>query len=158
MTYLKQFGVGAAMSKELFYYIRNTLEIDKIILELGSGWTSGELSKFYAVYSVEDNQQWLNKFKTHYIHAPIKNGWFDIEVFKKQLPSKYDLIIVDGPAGHIGRSGFFKNLDLFNTNIPIIFDDVNRKSEYDLMCDVAKKLNRTYTIFPDSKGGQFGVV
>jgi hypothetical protein len=41
------------------------------ILELGSGWASGELSKHYRVYSVEHDEKWLDAFDTNYIYAPL---------------------------------------------------------------------------------------
>jgi len=159
IKYLRDFGHNWSISKELFDYIRSILAKGKTILELGSGWASSELSKYYTVYSIEHNKYWLNKFNTHYIYAPIKDRWYDTEILKNKLPKTYDLILVDGPPGPtIGRGGFYTNLHLFNTDVPIIFDDVNRQAEYDLMVKVANTLNRSFIIFDDSARKQFGVL
>ena len=142
----------------MFEYIRSILEPGKVLLELGSGWTSGEFSKYYTVYSIEHDQKWVDKYNTHYIYAPIINNWYDTEALKRDLPKEYDLILVDGPLGSIGRGGFYTNLELFNTNVPIIFDDVNRDAERALMENVAKKLNRKFEVVTDSAKKQFGIV
>ena len=114
-----------SISQEMFDYIRSVLDDGATLLELGSGWASGQLSKYYTVYSIEHDRRWLYKYNTNYIYAPIRNRWYDIEVLKKELPIHYDLILVDGPPGPIGRGKFYDYLDLFNTKVPIIFDDIN---------------------------------
>ncbi len=154
----RAFG-GWSIDEELFNFIREILPPEKTILELGSGWASGEFSKYYTIYSVEHSQRWLDKYDTNYIYAPIKNQWYDADVLKKLLPTKYDLILVDGPPGFgkTNRLGFYDNLDLFKTDIPIIFDDVNRKDEYSLMIRVAQKLQRDVAVFIGNDK-RFGVV
>lgn len=153
----RDFGTWS-IDKKLFDYIRNTLSDGSTILELGSGWVSGEFSKYYTVYSIEHDARWLNRYNTHYIYAPIVHGWYSVEILQNELPEEYDLILVDGPTGKIGRGGFFTHLDLFRTDVPIIFDDVNRYHEHELMINVAIKLQRSYTIFSVAGGKQFGVL
>ena len=63
------------------------------------------------------------------------------------LPTDYDLILVDGPNGSKGRAGFLKHLNLFKTNVPIIFDDVYRVPEMMLLEKVASALNKTYELY-----------
>ena len=70
---------------------------DSTILELGSGHSTKQFSEFCNVVSVEQNQNWVGKYKSTYIHAPIVNGWYDINVLKKGLPKKYDVLVIDGP-------------------------------------------------------------
>ena len=146
-----------SICQELYNYILATLPRGSTILELGSGWGSSKLSMHYEVWSVEHDIDWLGRYKTHYIYAPIVNGWYSIEHLKNQLPRYYDLLLVDGPPEDLGgRSKFFDNLALFNTHIPIIFDDVNRKAEYELMVDVANHLQRKIEIYAcgDKKFGR----
>ncbi len=67
------------------------------------------------------------------------------EILKEKLDGlDYDLILVDGPNGLIGRGGFLKHINLFNTQVPIIFDDINRESERQLMIKTSKLLNKPY--------------
>lgn len=147
-----------SLSKELFNYIRSNLKDGSTILELGSGWSTGQLSNYYKMYSVEHDAKWLNLYNTTYIYAPIKNGWYDSEILEKEMPTDYDLLLVDGPPEIIGRSKFFDNLDLFKKDVLIIFDDVNREKEHALMVQVADKLNKQYTVFNCVDGKAFGVL
>jgi len=138
-----------SISKTLFDIIHEMLKPGDKILEFGSGWGTGQLIKNFKVFSVEDNTDFLNIYDTNYIHAPIvkvKNnlfpkdkGWYDTEVLKKSLPKDYNLILVDGPWGHIGRGGFAKYLDLFREDVPIIIDDVQRENEMALTKFIEKR-------------------
>jgi hypothetical protein len=164
MTNENAFG-GWAMNRFTFDYIRSILPEGSTILELGSGHGTGELSKYYKMYSIEANEQWLNKFNSTYIHAPIKyydqlytapsingnTGWHDYTILKSALKDlKYDLIFIDGPEGKYGRGGFLKHLNLFNTNVPLVFDDVNRSPEKELVIKVSEALNKPYQILSDN--------
>lgn len=170
-----------SISNNCFNYIRELLPENKTILELGSGCGTEHLSKYYKMYSIENQIEWVGKYESTYIHAPIRlyeesswwnndpfiavedipseigdnfqKGWFDPDIVKSQLPKEYDLILVDGPNGTIGRGGFYKYLDYFNTDVPIIMDDVGREPERILMEKVSKKLNRDYIILDDKVTG-----
>ena len=144
---------GWAITKDCFDYIRKILPEGKIILEFGSGWGTGELAKHYKMYSIEHNEGYIGGRDSTYIHAPIKDGWYDYDIVKNNLPETYDLIFVDGPTGRIGRDGFYKHLDLFDTSVPIIIDDVHRDAEKALIEKVSKKLNKEYKILPDKATG-----
>ena len=63
------------------------------LLEFGSGRATEIFSKYYRVYSVEENSEWLNKYRSTYIHAPIKDGWYDRAILEKDLPKNYDVIL-----------------------------------------------------------------
>jgi hypothetical protein len=145
-------------------YILEVLPANSTILELGSGTGTHELAKFYNMYSVEDNKKWVGKYDSHYIHAPIRNygsyRWYDIKILRKNLPNTYDLILIDGPTGKIGRGAFYENLFLFNTNSILIFDDVNRPAELKLIQNVAQELGRPYKIYPGHRisNSSFGVI
>lgn len=80
---------------------------------------------------------------TKYIYAPLKDKWYDISFLKVLSDIKYDVILIDGPIGDLsdGRIGFYKNIELFNTNSMMIFDDTNRPGEKNLFESVSKKLH-----------------
>lgn len=145
---------GWRIADEVLEWIEETIPLACTILELGSGRGSHILAKNgYRVVSVEHNEKWLNMFPgVEYIHAPIKehkpvakfsggHDWYDKEVIAS-IKHDYSLIIVDGPPGNFGRSGFFKYLDLFKKNVPIIFDDLHRDHELMLARRVSAKLRK----------------
>jgi hypothetical protein len=157
---------------DLFNKILELLPKNKTILEFGSGTGTAELSKYYNMYSIEHDKEWLNKFDTNYIYAPVVEcdkdnsiNWYDINRIKDGIKNiKYDLILVDGPPGTTskyenGRMGFYHNLDLFNIeNKIIIFDDLHRDKDYDNMTLVAEKTNRKFEIFNTSSIKKYGIL
>lgn len=162
LTYNPQNLGGWAISVDLLIYIHKILPEGSTILELGSGTGTGELAKYYHMHSIEHAKDWVDRYNSEYIFAPIKNydnyKWYDIDYLFNKLPEHYDLILVDGPPGPIGRYGFLHNLSLFNCNVPIIFDDTQRKAEITLCIDTAKTLNRPYKFIKCSDGKSFGVI
>ena len=138
------------------------LKQGKHILELGSGKGTRELSKGYRMHSVEQDPL-VRRYDSDYVFAPIRDGWYDPEVLKKQLPASYDLLIIDGPiAGgkwNSVRSKLMSYLFLFNQEVPIIIDDVERADEKLLMEQMRRILNRKVTIFYDRiKKGQTAIL
>ena len=98
---------GWSFSVTCFNYIREKLAKGQTILELGSGWGTGELSKFYKMYSIENENSFINKYNSTYIHAPIKRynsefkapdipeniGWYDPDIIKLNLPKNYHYLL-----------------------------------------------------------------
>ena len=141
---MNKFG-GGVIPEELFNWIHENLPGGKTILEFGSGHGTIELLKYYTVYSVEHDKNWLNLTENgNYIHAPIKSygeySWYDTDKLK-DLPA-YDLILVDGPPGYMasqpGRYGFVKNSHLFNMDVPVILDDTQRSVEQRMVVDLCR--------------------
>lgn len=167
--------IKGSLGEKAVDLIRYYLPEKSSILEFGCGVTSKLLLNWYNVYSIEHNHEWLNH--THAYHVPLKmyNGedfikpeitglpfaqdqiaWYDPDILKSTLNKipKYDFIIVDGPNGNLGRGGFYTYLDLFNTSVPILFHDVNRQCDFELMKKVSKKLNREcFILEEDNKTG-----
>ena len=147
-----------AIGEQLYNWIIKNLPEKSTILELGSGTGSIELAKRYKLYSVEHDKKWLGLTKrSHYIHAPIKDNWYDAKILKKELPKEYDLILVDGPPGDIGRYGFLDNIDLFNTKVPIIIDDIQRSAELNLFAALVFQLDAKSEIFEEDNK-RFGII
>ena len=156
-------NLGAnSISVDLYLYICELLPTGSTILELGSGSGTEELAHYYHMHSIEHDEKWMNKYPSNYIFSPIRDygayKWYDVDYLKGNLPTHYDLILVDGPPGWFGRAGFLHHIDLFNTNVPIIFDDTQRKAEIELCEKAAEALNRTYTMITCSDKKKFGVI
>jgi len=159
---------GWTISQTLFDYIKEFLEPGSRIIELGSGWGTGQLAKYFEMFSIEHDSDFLNIHNSNYIYSPIKdyldsdfpddNGWYDPDVLKSQLPKEYDLVLVDGPPGTIGRSGFYTNLDLFRKDVPIILDDVDREDELQLLRLIEQKLGKKAQIYKDADLKNFAVL
>lgn len=79
-------------------------------------------------------------------------------ILREKLPKSYDLILIDGPQWFIGRIGFLYNLELFDLDSIMVFDDINRKSEKLLMTSVSALLSKPATINETVKGKSFGVI
>ena len=156
---MSKFAGSWSITEELFNLIRDILPAGKTILELGSGEGTAKLLEHYNVYSIEHSRRWLNKIEGgNYIHAPIKqytyrgdNGvdkgyrWYDVDKLK-DLP-EYDLLLVDGPPGTVGRMGVVHNGYLFDMTVPIIIDDTHRDEERRIAIDLTfyyDKMSRTH--------------
>jgi hypothetical protein len=134
-----------AISQEMFDWIRENIPKGGTILEFGSGTGTIELTKHYTVFSVEQNKEWVGKSPlSTYIYAPIKGGWYDIDIVFNEIPQHYDLIIVDGPGGSHYRPGIDKYWDRLKTDIPLLFDDTHRAPDRDHAILVAEQLGKEY--------------
>ena len=160
-----------AIDQALLDHIHSILPQGKTVLEFGSGEGTAELLKRYKVYSVEHNKEWLDKYPTNYIYAPLKEHkamrnysepyiWYDADVLRRTLPKlKYDLILIDGPIQ--SRTGFVKYMNWIplNTNVPMVFDDVNLKRNWLIIKGVSSRVKRPFTCYNAWKDGKdFGVI
>lgn len=156
MTNNKNDFGGSGITLELFDWITSNIQEGKTILELGAGFVSTKfLSERYKLYSVEDKAQYLNKFNSTYIYAPIdtENNWYYRKALEEDLPKDYDCILVDGPTGEGNRWGFLHNLDLFRQDVPIVVDDTWRDAEKDMLLKIVEKTGKKYELFQN-----FGVI
>lgn len=130
-------------------WILKHLDPGSTLLEFGSGPGTKLFTKKFIVYSIEHDIKYVGLCeKSNYIHAPIKMGWYDVGVIKKNIEDiKYDMVLVDGPTGIIGRDGLLKNLDLFNLDIIWVFDDINRPKENEMFLNFIKLTNKEYKIY-----------
>lgn len=144
---------------EVYDWLIDHLPFGSTILEFGSGWASGEMSKRWKVFSIEENATFIGKHKTSYIHAPIDEmGWYSKDVLERELPKHYDLILIDGPGAKI-RKNIEHRSELFNWNVPVIIDDMQE----DYLLESALKLvtnniKRPYQIMEGGSGKKFMVI
>lgn len=140
---------GWAIDKQLYEWIKTNLSIGKSILEIGSGESTSELIKFWNVYSVEEDINWINKYHENYIHAPILNDYYDLNVLEQKLPNTYDLLLVDGPA-YGDRKKMIEHIKLFNLETCgcklFVFDDVERENDYNCYLSFLEELKKIHTI------------
>jgi len=136
--------------------IRQLIPTNSRIVELGSGNGTNRLTKEYDVYSIEDNENWIGYCEdSNYIHAPIKKveydgqeiPWYDVEAIQNGLPAEYDLVLVDGPSGKIGRNGLLRNMHIFRSDVPFVIDDTLREHECQIAREMAFLLNRPLYVF-----------
>ncbi len=158
---------GHSITKNLFDYILRVLPEGKTILELGSGWATGELAKHYTMYSIEHDEEYLGLYDSTYLHVPLKDHkklanhkstvWYDPDVLKEKLKGiKYDLLLVDGPP-HT-RSGHFKYMSIFDGDSIMVFDDYAREIEKKLVNSVASVIETPYVVYCSPDGKPFAVI
>lgn len=159
-------------SGSLINWVLENIKHKSRILELGSGYGSSLLAERGSFYytCIEHKEKYIGKFSNiNYVHAPIvhhkpvkgfpHDKWYNKEIIT-YIDHNYDLLIIDGPTANEGRSGFIKYIDLFKTNIPIIFDDVNRSLDMKVAIKVSGKLKRPITIMDtwNEKGKHWGLI
>jgi hypothetical protein len=136
-----------SITKETYDLIVSILPEGKTILELGSGFGTGALSKHYKMYSIEHDMRFINMYNSRYIHAPLiddskQTGWYDIESIKDSLPTEYDLLLVDGPPTDERRKNFIHKMHYFNSNVIWVFDDLHRPDDLETYLTVCKLRNK----------------
>ncbi len=162
---------GWAFDMAVIDWIHEHLAPGSTILEFGSGAGTGVLSERYRMFSVENDPAWVGKYDSTYIHAPIVGGrgpircgmgrrwgWYDTDILRCEMPSEYDMILVDGPPGYIGRGGFLTNIHLFRRDVPILLDDTNRPEDLALRDGVAAALARAWEEFKCASEKSFAVI
>ena len=140
------------------HYILNEIiaRKPKTIVELGSGVTT--LTSSYAckkygegrITAIDHEQQYLDNTRSHlqqheltayvdFYCCPLKQqnigggiwNWYDLS--KATLPSKIDLLLVDGPPGHVQKNARFPAVpllfDKLSEHAIVIIDDANHVDE-----------------------------
>lgn len=153
----EKFG-GYAIDKEIFDWMYENIPHGTNVLEFGSGDGSFELSKIWNMYCVEHDSKWVGKYNTiNYIYAPILKGWYSPTSILHGMPIMYSCILIDGPPGYIGRSGILDNLGILDLSVPIIVDDIQRKSDRHIFDTLVTKTEREGIVFVTSDK-EFGVI
>lgn len=120
---------GWALGINTFNYLVNNFGNNSMtILELGSGTGTRELSKFFTMYSIEHDPQWLTYPPeiTTYIHAPLVDGWYCVDTLRQNfVDKKYDILLIDGPPQG-DRPNIEKHIDMFDSSVIWVFDDSER--------------------------------
>lgn len=142
-----------SIEKKVLNFIDTIILKGDPVLEFGSGMGTEALLEKYKVTSIEHDERFCFKRGENHniIHSPIENNWYDKKAVLKALEKTYALIIVDGPPGEL-RAGILQNIHLFNkVTSAIIFDDIDRSLDKEVMEKFCNELNYTYKIVRGSK-------
>lgn len=143
----RQFG-GSGLDKEVYDWIRFRLPAGSTILELGSGDVSTrQLSAFYTMWSVEEDEAFVGRHASTYIHAPIEDSWYATAPIIAGLPAQYDLLLVDGPCKTARRLCMLDNLDLFDWRVPWVFHDMNFPPVEELIMKAARATGKAMQLY-----------
>ena len=156
-----------SITENLFNHVRKILPEGSTILELGSGWGTGELAKHYTMYSVEHDEKYLDKYDSTYLHVPLKEHkklknhdttlWYDADILRDMLEGlEYDLLLIDGPPQT--RSGFYKYKKMFDSSAIWVFDDIHRSVDRRALNSVASAARSPYIVYCSVDGKPFGVI
>lgn len=153
-TAVKNNSLGVwSLEKDVLNFIDTIFLKGDSVLEFGSGMGTEALLEKYKVTSIEHDESFCFKRGEYHniIYSPIDNNWYDKKAVFNALEKTYNLIIVDGPPGEL-RAGILQNTHLFkNVSSTIIFDDVDRPLDKEIMKKFCDELNYTYKIIKGSK-------
>lgn len=127
----------------LLAWVRAFVPQGSSCLELGSGRGSALLAEHLRLVSVEHDPKWADvtaRLGVPVVFAPIVDGWYAAEPVRRLIAAlRPELVIVDGPPGHIGRGGFAGMVGaLIASGVKaVVFDDTNRPAERELAVDCA---------------------
>lgn len=135
---------GWSIDYELFSWMKANIEDGKTVLEIGSGQSTANLINHWNIISIEEDINWCNRYHNRYIHAPIVNGWYDMEKISESLTFDIDVILIDGPA-YGERKYMINHIDFFLERNPkiLIFDDTDREKDLSLFNEVVQYLKNT---------------
>ena len=162
---MMQWG-GSGMTEEEFDWIREHYPDGSVLVEFGCGEISTpRLQHHYKLTSYEDNVNWYSKIKfitplVRLYHAPLDtNKFYDREVVKNSIPTKIDLILLDGPLynENSSREGFIDMYEsgIIDTSADIIVDDVWRECDMNIATRLVDTTGKTLTI---ADCGQYAVL
>mgnify|MGYP001474760035 CR=1 FL=1 len=130
-------GNGFSISLNLIDCIKKHVPKEGTILEFGSGeGTKWLVAEGYNLVSIEQNALFLNLYHNNYCHAPLKDGWYDLEILHRFLENKeYDAILIDGPAAGKRMNILEAKIDF---NKIIFVDDIDRPADRDLFSKLSE--------------------
>lgn len=125
-----------------------------VVVELGDRIGLDSLEDKFQILTFDSNDSNISFSNSDkHMHIPIVTSqisgteWYDSEKLGRSLPKHYDLLFVNGPQGRYGKYGLLENINLFNSEIPIIINDTIRENEAGIARELAYKLNRPMYVF-----------
>lgn len=139
---------GFAIEQEVVDLLLKKIPRGSLVLELGSGFGTGMLLKYYKVVSIEHNLFYAVQRSPEHtcIHSPLHSNWYSPEHVANALAFNPAVILIDGPPGEL-RKNILANMDLFKHIIcPVIFDDVDRDTDYLTAIEFCRKLKYNLSV------------
>ena len=125
-----------------------------VVVELGNRIGLDYLDDKFQILTFDSNDTNISSSNSDkHMHIPIVapqiggTEWYDSEILGRSLPKHYDLLFVNGPQGPYGKHGLLENINLFNSEIPIIINDTIRENDAGIARELAYKLNRPMYVF-----------
>lgn len=139
-----------AISGNFVELINDTLPKDSTILEFGSGRGTQKLAETFNMLSIEEDSDWIGRYDSEYVHAEIKDDWYDIDKVNEFLKNKtYNAILIDGPA----KGNRNKVVELISSgkleidsDVYIFIDDTEREDGQNLLEQMKDLLNREHSV------------
>jgi hypothetical protein len=126
--------------------IIETVPHGSVIIELGSGKSTAQLTEYFEVWAIEETPKYVGlSDDVNYVYAPLTpvdrtpkkfpalTEWYDLDVLRNEMPKKHAAIIVDGPCLAQYRGGFYHNYSLFDPTAIVFIDDVGRWNEINML-------------------------
>jgi hypothetical protein len=126
-------------------HIASGLTYKSKLVELGSGLSTSYFRSICHTYSIEHDANYHNSETTNL--RPIKNGWYDLNVFDWRQIQNADVIVIDGPKGATGDR-YSLPIDLLPKCL-IFVDDCHRQKDLQMARTIAETQNRKLSTFKD---------
>lgn len=140
---------GSSLSWTVYRWIYENIAKKSQILEVGAGYGTKILNTFWEVTSIEHDKTFIDIVNdVNYVFCPIKDGWYNIEAFRKGISSGYNLTIIDGPVGD-NRGNIINHLELFDPDSKYIIDDIHYKSALKIAECIKDRFNKQMEIVHD---------
>jgi len=152
---------GMSSTETMWEFLNREIRPGMKTLELGSGLTTMLFDRMQCDHlSIEHSEEWLDRVRSFVplvnssvLHRPIQDGWYSW----KNTGGPFDLVLVDGPPGDIGRSGVLGTIDsIANEQTTIVLDDCNRAAELSLAVKISSMTGRSFRVI-EGDGRAFAV-
>lgn len=152
------------LSENCWNVIESLLNPNMRTLETGSGlstWLFAQSVDFHQ--ALENHKESYNRVCMNRARGANvtlcslvgKPRWYDFENHKHS----YDLILIDGPSGRVGRWGILPHLDnLTHQNTVIVLDDTNRNDEARLALAISERTQKPIRSFNCEDGRSFSII
>jgi len=137
---------------DVLRWITRNVPMGATVLEFGGGKSTRELSKWFAVTTIDHDLTFVEGNGATLIQAALVDGYYERAKLEEVLRKQYDVVIVDGPPAWERsetkrRLGFQRWLGRLDNRPVIVVDDVNRPWDYLNLALILVRTGRSPLIF-----------